>query len=166
MFVDLESKKKKLIDQLGLYLQREKKLAPMAARIMSLMIVTGNKGITFEDLVYLLDASKSTISTHLNSMEAQNFISYFNKGGDRKRYYIIPPGYLTRKIEDLQSQWKREIEIQKELLAYKSDYNKESTSESDQLPVDFHHNLIEFLEDATNYLEAQLNIYKPKEKSL
>ena len=55
-----------LVEKLGVHLEKREQLAPVGARILSYIILTGKKGATFEDMVTILCASKSTISTHLN----------------------------------------------------------------------------------------------------
>ena len=159
----LNSQKSAIIERLGVYFEKEKNSPPLAARILATLISNGNKGTTFDQLVNDLGASKSTISTHLTNLEHNNSITYYTKCGDRKRYYILKPGYITRKITAQINQWDTEIVIQKEVLAYKKNYNREQQSE-DRLPVDFHKLLLQFLEDAVQYLEKQLVIYQSKEE--
>ena len=61
--------KQNLVERLGVLLENKEQLAPVAARILSYIILTGKVGTTFEDLVTHLCASKSTISTHLNHLQ-------------------------------------------------------------------------------------------------
>jgi len=80
------TKKESLIEKLGVHIESKDQLAPLAARILSTLILTGKKGATFESLVCELNASKSTISTHLTTLQAANRITYHTKCGDRKKY--------------------------------------------------------------------------------
>ena len=160
----LKTKKTDIVEQLGVYFEKEKNTPPLAARILATLIATGNRGITFEQLVNDLEASKSTISTHLTNLEYNNAVTYFTKSGDRKRYYILKPGYITRKITDQINQWKTEINIQKEVLAYKEAYNHEHNNSEELLPTTFHELLLQFLEDSVVYMEKQLTIYQFKEE--
>lgn len=87
---ELNIQKRNLIEKLGVQLEGDQ-LAPLAARILATLILTGKKGITFDELVRDLCAGKSTISTHLDHLQSSNRIKYFTKSGDRKRYFIINP---------------------------------------------------------------------------
>ncbi|HTO15858.1 MAG TPA: ArsR family transcriptional regulator [Edaphocola sp.] len=160
----LNERKKGLIESLGIYLEKDKKVSPMAARILSTLILSCDNGTTFEKLVHDLEASKSTISTHLTNLESQNIISYFTKCGDRKRYYIIKPGYISRKISLLEEQWKTEIDLHKKVLEYKRSYNQQCENKEDFLPTTFQEQSLQFLENTLEYLEEQLNIFKTIEK--
>ncbi len=160
----LEQRKKSIVERLGVYLEKEKKAPPLAARILATLIVNGGSGTTFDQLVTDLEASKSTISTHLTNLESHGSITYFTKCGERKRYYTMKPGYITRKINWLAEQWETEIVIQKELLAYKIAYNQTHQEPGDQLPTGFHERALQFLEDTIRYLEEQLVIYQSIEK--
>lgn len=76
---ELIVKKNQLVEKLGVNFEHSEQLAPVAARILAFIILTGKVGATFEDLVSNLCASKSTISTHLNHLQDLNKISYFTK---------------------------------------------------------------------------------------
>lgn len=160
----LEKRKKDLIEKLGVYIEVERKVPPIAARILATLIINGCKGTTFDQLVTDLEASKSTISTHLTNLESQSSIVYFTKCGDRKRYYTMKSGYITRKINSLSEQWSREIELQKEVISYKNDFNQAHENEEDHLPVAFHEQSLQFLENTLEFLENQLIIFQNIEK--
>ena len=66
-----------LVEKLGVHLEGRENLAPVAARIMAYIILTGKQGTTFDDLVTNLCASKSTISTHLNHLQDLKKLEYF-----------------------------------------------------------------------------------------
>ncbi len=159
---ELERQKKSLIEQLGVYFEKEKHLPPLAARILSTLILNGRYGTTFEELVTELGASKSTICTHLNSLIAQQRVSYFTKTGDRKRYFTMGTGYITNKIEQMVSHWKVEIELQKQVLAYKSALNKACPSRP--LSLTFHEDALKFLTDAVEHFRQQAILYQPNEE--
>ena len=66
---DICHKKRDLVEKLGVFIEQKDSLAPVAARILSYIILTGKVGTTFEDLVTQLCASKSTISTEFLGLE-------------------------------------------------------------------------------------------------
>ena len=87
------TKRERIIEKLGVHIESREQLAPLAARILSTLILTGKRGITFESLVCELGASKSTIFTHLTTLQAANRITYYTKSGDRKKYFILIPNF-------------------------------------------------------------------------
>lgn len=159
---DLEAEKKRLIETLGVYFEREKQVAPVAARILATIVLNGRKGTTFEQLVSELEASKSTICTHLNNLEGQRWISYFTRTGDRKRYYSMRPGYILHRISTLITQWNTEIDLQKQVIAFKTNFN--SIYPEDKYPVAAHQEVLKFLETSVAYFEKQTIEFQTKNK--
>lgn len=154
----LEERKKKLIEKLGAYLEDENQVPPLAARIIAYLIIQHDCGITFDQLVNDLGASKSTISTHLNNLIAQKRVDYFTKTGDRKRYYIISSGHIIRKIAALVLKWEHEIDLRKEVLKYKEDYNKLYQTKSHTTEIE--RAMLHFLEESVVYFRRQIKKHK------
>lgn len=150
----LEIQKKKLVEKLGAYLEDENQIPPLAARIIAYLIIQHDSGITFDQLVKDLGASKSTISTHLTNLIAQQRVEYFTKTGDRKRYYIISKGHIIRKIGALVTKWEREIALRKEVLKYKEAFNKHYRSKSHSTGVE--RDMLRFLEENVLYFKKQI----------
>ena len=83
----MEKTKEEIIETLGLHLEKEYNLPPLAARIYAILILTDEDGITFEDCLEKRGASKSSTSTSLNLLQNMGLITYFTKPGDRRRYF-------------------------------------------------------------------------------
>tara|TARA_R110002049_G_scaffold114927_1_gene266625 strand:+ start:39179 stop:39679 length:501 start_codon:yes stop_codon:yes gene_type:complete len=141
--------KQRLVEKLGVAMESNEQLAPVAARILSYIILTGKEGTTFEILIRDLCASKSTISTHLNHLADLKRIVYFTKPGDRKKYYIINQDSILQSIDDMMASWIAQKELHVEIKAYKENVNILTPDESSVFDLDFHDNYIEFLEEAT-----------------
>jgi DNA-binding transcriptional regulator GbsR (MarR family) len=142
----LKAKKFQLVEKLGVHFENIEQLAPVAARIMAYIILTGKAGTTFEDLVSDLCASKSTISTHLNHLQDLNKISYFTKIGNRKKYFVINPESLLQSITNMITQWESEKELHEEISNYKLEINKlDTTTTNLQFDLSYHNNYINFL---------------------
>ncbi len=143
----LAKKKAHLVEKLGVFIEKKDSLAPLAARILAYVILTGKQGTTFEDLVSNLCASKSTISTHLNHLYDLKRLNYYTKPGDRKKYYVINVDSMMQKISDMLEDWKREKELHLEMIEFKKEMNNYLT---DEIKFDFHlHNsFIEFNDEA------------------
>src|SRR5690606_12096873 len=96
--------KHELTETLGLHLEGEHKLPPLAARIYAILILTAQEGLSYEDCQEKLGASKSSTSTSLNLLLNMGIISYFTKHGDRKRYFTATKKknfFLTKLQENL-----------------------------------------------------------------
>lgn len=146
----LELQKKKLIEKLGVLMEKNHQIAPLGARIISTLILTGHKGVTFEQLVSELCASKSTISTHLDHLQTSKKIQYFTKPGDRKRYFVINPDFIIQVINETVAAWESEADIQKEVFDYKKKMNEINKDEDiPPFDLDFQKNFLVYLEEAT-----------------
>ena len=141
--------KQGLIEKLGVAIEQKDQLAPVAARILSYIILTGKAGTTFEDLVSNLCASKSTISTHLNHLADLKKIVYFTKSGDRKKYYTINHDNILIGIDTMIESWNSQKELHQEIREYKREANRLRNDEASKFELDFHDDYIEFLEEAT-----------------
>jgi len=156
-----------LVEKLGVHIENRDQLAPVAARILSFIILTGKKGTTFEEMVTVLCASKSTISTHLNHLQDLNKIEYFTKTGDRKKYFVINKGMVVQHIDTLISQWQEIRNLHVEIKQYKENTNKHKVeNEEEKFDLNFHDDYIKFLDGAatsikelrTKLIDNQFNI--------
>lgn len=144
-----------MIEKLGMHLEDREQLAPLAARILSTLILVGKKGITFDGLVKNLGASKSTISTHLNNLQSTHRITYFTLTGDRKKYFILPHDSMLQWIENTVEKWDREKEIHLDILVYKKECNAAMAENPDEkFEVDIHKEYLQFLEQACQSMAA------------
>lgn len=161
--MQLEEKRRQLIERLGQHLEQIKNVPPLAGRIIATLILRGQKGITFDQLVNDLEASKSTISNHLNHLEAVGSIQYFTICGDRKKYYTIAPGYIERKIQQLEKEWATEMKLIQEVLDFKAHFNASTDSNEEQLSLAFDQNSLAFFREALDYLKQKLILYKQQD---
>ncbi|WP_179337298.1 GbsR/MarR family transcriptional regulator [Winogradskyella ludwigii] len=144
-------KKMGLVEKLGVHLEAREQLAPVAARILSYIILTGKTGATFEDMVSILCASKSTISTHLNHLQDLNKIEYFTKTGDRKKYFIINKNTIIQHVDRMINHWDQEREIHLEIKDYKEKQNTKKIENVDEkFDLSFHNDYVKFIDEATS----------------
>lgn len=146
---DLEREKTALIEELGVHLENDN-LPPVAARIFATLILNGNKGVTFDQLVCDLKAGKSTVSSHLEHLQLTNKIKYFTKAGDRKRYFTINDGLIQNMVEQMITKWESEKKIHRKVLDYKKKHNEvfRKTDEF-KFDLDFQKDFLTFLEEAS-----------------
>ena len=143
-----------LVEKLGVHLEKREQLAPVAARILSYIILTGKAGTTFDDMVTILCASKSTISTHLNHLQDLNKIVYFTKTGDRKKYFIINRDMVVQHIDNMINEWQEVRELHLEIKSYKETINTHKIeNEDEKFDLEFHNDYIKFIDGATASIE-------------
>ena len=148
------NRKEKLIEKMGVHIESKEQLAPLAARILANLVLKGRKGETFENLVAELNASKSTIFTHLTNLQASHRITYYTKPGDRKKYFILSPNAMILSMNEMIQNWNEEREIHLEIAAYKTDVNKTLENIEEQFEIDFHTEYLNYLEQVTILIEG------------
>jgi DNA-binding transcriptional regulator GbsR (MarR family) len=148
--MELDVQKKNLIEELGVHLERDN-LAPLAARIMATLILSGKKGVTFDELVCNLQAGKSTVSTHLDHLQNSKRVKYFTKPGDRKRYFIIDPDLVVNVMDELLNKWENEKKLHLKIREYKEQRNKKAKETGEfQFDLEFQDDFLTFLEETSN----------------
>ncbi|WP_324719670.1 GbsR/MarR family transcriptional regulator [Salinimicrobium sp. HB62] len=162
--MDLDVQKKNLIEELGVHLEKDN-LAPLAARIMATLILSGKKGVTFDELVCNLQAGKSTVSTHLDHLQNTKRVKYFTKPGDRKRYFIIDPNLVLNVMDELLNKWENEKKLHLKIREYKQQCNKraEETGEF-QFDLEFQDDFLTFLEETSNAVRKFKSKYISRNK--
>lgn len=118
----MEKTKEEIIETLGLHLEKENNLPPLAARIYAILILTNEDGLTFEDCIEKRGASKSSTSTSLNLLVNMGLITYFTKPGDRRRYFSTAKKktfFLTKLQENL-----NRMEAEKNIITLVLGYHK------------------------------------------
>lgn len=98
----MQNEKQEIIEMFGVHFEQLYNIPPLASRIIGTLILDGCKsGLTFDELVEKMQASKSSISTNLNLLLKMEKINYFTIVGDRKKYFKAAPlsqrlnNYLT-----------------------------------------------------------------------
>lgn len=159
---NVNKQKCKLIEKLGVHLESKDQLAPVAARVFAYIVLKGKAGTSFDELVENLCASKSTISTHLTHLQSLDKIKYFTKIGDRKKYFVMNPTVMVKGIDRLIEDMSTEKEIHSEVKKYKEYVNTlDETTEDLKFDVEFHEDLIEFLDRTiTSVTEIRNKIIK------
>lgn len=122
-----EESKKVLIEDLGIHFEKEYSLPPLAARIFANLVITEEEGLTFEDCLTKRGASKSSISTSLNLLLQMNFVKYFTKSGDRRRYFKIgeKDAFFIKKLNQALKKLEDECEMIEKVAVFNKTYNPE-----------------------------------------
>ena len=147
--MDLEIERKNLIEELGVHLEGDH-LAPLAARILATLILSGKKGVTFEELVKELNAGKSTVSTHLDHLQNTNRVTYFTKTGERKRYFVIDPNFILNVMEEMLKKWEKERILHCKIRDYKEECNLRAEKKGGfRFDLDFQEDYLTFLQETS-----------------
>ncbi|BAX82220.1 GbsR/MarR family transcriptional regulator [Labilibaculum antarcticum] len=158
----LEEQKKILVERFGMFMEKQENLAPIAARIFATLFMNKEKGITFDDLVHFLGASKSTISTNLQNLTKSNMIVYHTEPGDRKKYYSLSPvGFLAR-IEEKIADFKTEHLLVGQILDHKKLANEITKENEPQYIEDHETPYLDYLSNTVTILEQLRDEIKEK----
>lgn len=141
-----------LIEKLGVFFEKSYELSPVSARILSKIVLSGKQGVTFDQLVQQLCASKSTISTQLNLLQDLNKIEYYTKPGDRKKYFITHKNMLLNQIDSMLLNFNQEKELHAEIKIYKEEKNQKIPDSSLKFNLKLHDDYIFFIEETTKLI--------------
>jgi DNA-binding transcriptional regulator GbsR (MarR family) len=120
---DIKREREELIEMFGIHFESHHNLPPLGSRILATLILDGCKdGITFDDLVERMGASKSSISTNLNLLLKIGKINYYTLPGDRKKYF--KPSAFSERFTNFMNI----MSFEKELIDRMLDYRKKTIS--------------------------------------
>ena len=87
-------------------------LPPLAAKIYAYLTFDFEmNGVTFEDLVDDLKASKSSVSCNLDLLLKSKHITVLNKIDERKRYFTLNPDYIKIRFGGIIERLEKEVNI-------------------------------------------------------
>lgn len=116
----MDQDKLELIGDFSSYFETTQNFPPLISKIYAyLLLDCSQKGTTFDELVEVFNASKSSISNGLNFLTQLKHIEYFTKIDDRKRFYRIVPENLMLRLENIQKMLSTEKELTQKLKNYK-----------------------------------------------
>ena len=120
---DIQKEKAELVEMFGVFFESTHHLPPLASRILGNLIIDGCKtGLTFEDLVERMSASKSTVSTSLNLLLKMEKVTYYTVTGDRKKYY--KPSPFSNRLRN----YLKMIELEKTIIEKMMNYREKTVS--------------------------------------
>lgn len=123
---DIAKERDGLVEMFGVHFEKYWNFSPLSGRILGCLIVWNDaKGLTFDDLVSTLGASKSSVSTNLNLLLKIGKIEYYTFPGDRKKYYR-PSSFSDRMQNHLQM-----VIDEKKMVERMIDYRKKTISDGD-----------------------------------
>ena len=128
----LDIEKEELIEMMAIHLQNQHSISPLCGKIWATLILEGKStGLTFDYLVEKLQASKSSISTHLNFLLKTDKIYFSTIEGDRKKYFRAFP--FSERFERLLKNMEFEKKLIEKIISYKC---KEEVSDENKCALD------------------------------
>lgn len=119
-FVLNEVDKIELIEEMSSHYMQSYHLPPLPANILSYFLVDQNEeGYTFDELVEIFNASKSSISNSLNLLIQYNYIGQHTKFGERKRRYKIMTEHLIVRLKKIRTDLKQERYLVDKLMKFR-----------------------------------------------
>ncbi|WP_047099177.1 hypothetical protein [Chryseobacterium lactis] len=95
-------------------------LPPLASKIYSYLLFDYEKvGITFDEFVEVLAASKSSVSTSISLLLNAQLIVDHNKMDERKRYFFINDEYKKIRFEKIVQKMQDELRLLDDLNNFK-----------------------------------------------
>ena len=153
--MELSTQKKELIEDVGILLEERANLSPLASRIYALLILSSYDGMSFENIVKTMQASKSSVSSNLNVLLQLHYIDYHTKSGDRKRYFRTSQFYIKNTMEQQVHLIEKELNIVQKVNDFNKDNNPEKFKNEKSLGLLFE-----------EYLESQRIKIKEKLKEI
>ena len=120
---DIKKEREELIEMFGIHFERFHNMPPLGSRILATLILDCcSTGMTFEDMVEMTGASKSSVSTNLNLLLELGKITYYTLPGDRKKYF--KPSAFSERF----SNYMKMIEFEKIIIDRMLDYREKTAS--------------------------------------
>lgn len=141
--------KQNLIEEIGLSFEERHNLPPLAGRLFAVLVLSKHDGHSFEELVEISQASKSSVSTNLNLLVQIKYVEYYTKPGDRKRYFRITNNNLRITLEEKLLDLEKEITIVQKINKYNCDHNPQKFKSNESIGIIFQ-----------KYLESQIKNLK------
>lgn len=101
-------------------------LPPLASKIYAYLLFDYEKvGITFDEFVEVLSASKSSVSTSISLLLNAQLIIDHNKMDERKRYFFINDEYKKIRFEKIVQKMEDELKLLDDLNNFKKNHDNE-----------------------------------------
>ncbi|WP_417885417.1 GbsR/MarR family transcriptional regulator [Zunongwangia sp.] len=150
--------KRKLIEEVGVHFEQIHQFAPLAARIYAIMILSPKDGHTFDDILEITSASKSSVSTHLNNLLHLRKVEYFTKPGERKRYFRASPSYLKNTLVEYKTTIDGELKVIDKIIDFNKTNNRKKFEKNGEITALFKEYLIKQKDNIQNVIAKMSNI--------
>ncbi|MFA5620439.1 MAG: helix-turn-helix domain-containing protein [Weeksellaceae bacterium] len=116
----MDKEKKDLLKEFSYYFETFHNIPPLTSKIYAyLLLDCQRKGTTFEELVEIFHASKSSISNGLNYLTQLRYVEYYTKIDDRKRLYRVTADNLILRLQNVYEMLELEKRFSEKMKSYK-----------------------------------------------
>ncbi|QHI39290.1 hypothetical protein IMCC3317_47000 [Kordia antarctica] len=138
-----KKEKEQLIETIGLAIEEQLNLSPLASRIYALLILSSYDGLTFEEIREVIQASKSSTSVNVNVLSQLNYVTFYTKPGDRKRYFKLAKYSSLISLEAYHNTINKEMDMVGRINSYNKKYFPEKFINEESLGHIFQEYLVE-----------------------
>ncbi len=114
-----------LIEEVGQVIEERAGLSPLAARIYTTLILASEEGLNFEEITILHHASKSSVSNNLNVLVKLDYVEYYTKPGERKKFFRSSPNYAVNAMKKYEELFAKETSIISKINTFNKEHNAE-----------------------------------------
>ncbi|MET6990848.1 GbsR/MarR family transcriptional regulator [Sediminicola arcticus] len=157
--------KRTLIEEVGLHLESSHKLTPLASRIYAIMILSSEEGFSFEEIMSITQASKSSVSTNISLLVQLNYVEFYTKSGDRKRYFRGTNNYLKLTLQEYLLAIEKELKLVKKINQFNKEHTPTKFVENESMGVFFQDYLTTQKKNIKKTLE-KLKAFQNQDKGL
>ena len=154
-----------LIEEVGLHLEGSHKLTPLASRIYAIMILSSKEGFSFEEIMSITQASKSSVSTNISLLVQLNYVEFYTKSGERKRYFRGTNNYLKLTLQEYLQTIEKELLLVKKINQFNKVNNPTKFVENESMGVFFQEYLTTQKENLKRTLE-KMKVFLNQDKGL
>lgn len=115
-----------LIKELSLHFEAEHDLTPLASKIYSHLILSESESLTFDEIIKITGASKSSVSNQINYLLDESRIDFVCKENKRRRYFKTNDAYLSKTLESHYQKIQKEIAMLSKVIEHKTDQDFEN----------------------------------------
>lgn len=157
--------KRLLIEEVGLHLEDSHKLTPLASRIYAIMILSSDEGFSFEEIMTITQASKSSVSANISLLVQLNYVEFYTKTGDRKRYFRGTNNYLKLTLQEYLTTIDKELKLVKKINKFNKVNNPTKFIENESMGVFFQEYLTTQKENLKTTIE-KMRAFQNQDKGL
>ncbi len=111
--------KQRQVERIGVGFEKAG-IPPVGARIIGLLMMAEPPYLSFDDLVEYTQASKSSVSNALKTLQTEGLVDYITFSGDRKRYFQLYSSTWVEIMKDRLTAFTSLRQIIKETLELRS----------------------------------------------
>ena len=131
----ISKEQSELIEEIGRVIEERADLSPLASRIYATLILASDDGLTFEDIIEAHQASKGSVSNNINVLVKLDYVSYYTKPGQRKRFFKASKLYVKTAMEKYQELFEKEINVVDKINKFNKKNNPDKFKDEESVEI-------------------------------